>query len=142
MEFKWYWLAKVLGLVTDISAQSNNEYTYRVSAQTGDVFATLFLLMIPALFVLGALLRAAFPDRGGLCVKTGAIFLLLWGVLQAVGVGPYVQFYPQGSGFLDLSTLEHILSGLYCTLLALSLFFGGRFGSFLRNYCKKRGEKP
>ena len=112
MEVKWYLPAKLLGLVEDISYQYNDGYTHHiVSARTGDVFLTFFLALIPILFLTG--------------------FLLLYALTSAVGLGPYIQFYPQSAGFLDLSLLEHIVQGLYCALLALSLFLGGKLAARL-----------
>jgi len=148
MELKWYWLAEQMGLVTNISAQYNDGFIhYQVSARTGDVFFTLFLALIPTLFLLGCLLRFLLVrrghDRAGRILSRGGVcILLLYAVLLASGIGPYVQFYPQGSGFLDLSVLEHILSSLYCALLALVWFLGSRLGQYLAISCQKRRKVP
>ena len=147
MEIKWYWPAELMGLVTDISAQSNGEYTYQVSAQTGDVIFFLFLSLIPLLFLAGILIRfwfarASRDSLGRRMIRCTSGALLVYAVLLAVGIGPYFQFYPRSAGFLDLSVIEHIAAGLYTAFLAVLLFFGSRFGLFLHNYCKKCGETP
>ena len=54
--------------------------------------------------------------------------LLGYALLLSIGVGPYIQFYPSGGGFISFDTLEHLLYGIYCALLALSLFLGGKLG--------------
>lgn len=131
MEIKWYGLAQLLGLVEDIAYQYNDGYThYTVSARTGDVFATLTFSLLPILFLAGFLIRwKCSPDKGKKLVRIGIIALLVYAILLAVGIGPYIQFYPQSSGFLDFSTLEHIIDGIYCAILALSLHLGGKLVS-------------
>lgn len=131
MEIKWYGLAQLLGLVEDIAYQYNDGYThYTVSARTGDVFAALLFSLLPVLFLLGFLIRRkCSPDKGKKIMRILVTFLLIYAILLAVGIGPYVQFYPQSAGFLDFSTLEHIIDGIYCAILALTLCLGGRLGS-------------
>ncbi len=119
MEIKWYWLAEQLGLVQDVSALYDDGTRYVVSSEVGDVFFWLRAALVPLLFLLGFALCVRIASPAPLRVGVG--ILLTYTVLLAVGVGPYVKFYPQGSGFLDLSTLEHILSGIGCAALALSL---------------------
>lgn len=132
MELKWYFPAKLLGLVEDISYQYNDGFIHHsVSARTGDVFLTFFLALIPILFLTGFLLRRRFPEGGQKAVRVGSAFLLLYALTSAIGLGPYIQFYPQSAEFLDLSLLEHIVQGLYCALLALSLFLGGKLAARL-----------
>ena len=143
MELKWYWPAEVLGLVTRLTPQPSNDYAhYQVSARADEVFLLLFLSLIPLLFLAGMWIRCTASRCGPAGIRTFALILLFLGLLQAVGAGPYIRFYPQSGSFVDFSVIEHILSGFYCVLLSLALFFGGRFGSFLRNYCKKRRERP
>ncbi len=128
MEIKWYGLAKLLGLVEDISSQYNDGYIHHsVSSKTGDVFTALTLSLIPLLFLAGFLLGRR-KDRGQRPLRIAIILLLVYAVLLAVGVGPYIQFYPQSVGFIDLSALEHIVDGIYTALLALCLYLGGRLG--------------
>ena len=143
MELEWYWPAEVLGLVTRLTPQPDNDYArYQVSSRADEVFLLLFLSLIPLLFLAGMWIRCAASRRGPALIRAFSLILLFLGLLQAVGVGPYIQFYPQSGGFVDFSVIEHILSGLYCAGLALSLLLGSCFGLFLRNNCKKRGERP
>ena len=126
MNIKWYAPAKWLGLVKDISHTYNDGYThYTVSAQTGDIFAYLTLSLLPLLFVIGVLMGFRRKERA---IRMGVILLLVYGLLLAVGIGPYIELYPQGSGFIALSALEHFIEGIYTALLALSLYLGGRLG--------------
>ena len=141
MEIKWYWLAETLGYVKDISHLGNN-LTYEVSSKVGEFFLMLYLMLFPVLFVFGFLLRFFSFHRKGertaaLTVRCGVLVLLVYAVMLAVRIGPYVEFYPQGSGFIDLSTLNHILDGIGCALLALTLFLGGRLGNMLAKRLRK-----
>ena len=132
MKIKWYALAEWLGLMEDLSA-GNGSTLYTVSAKADDFFETAFFSLIPLLFLSGFLLNFLLCRRGRLpravvLTRWGIGALLVYAVLLAVGVGPYIQFYPQGTGFIDLSALEHALSGLYCAFLALLFFVGSRLG--------------
>ena len=134
MELKWYAPAQWLGLVEDISHEYNDGFThYTVSVKANDVFACLTLSLLPLLFLAGFLIRFLCTRRGkahmGHAVRVAAGILLIYAVLLAVGIGPYIQFYPQSSGFLDFSTLEHIVDGVYCALLGPSLYLGGKLGN-------------
>ena len=137
MELKWYAPARWLGLVKDISHEYNDGFThYTVSVKANDVFACLTLSLLPVLFLAGFLIRflctrRGKADKGKTAVRVIAVILLIYAILLAVGVGPYIQLYPQSSGFLDFSTLEHIVDGVYCALLALSVYMGGRLGNKL-----------
>ena len=132
MTIKWYWPAEMLGLVKNISHEYNDGGTYwSVAGNTDDVFFTLLLSMIPALFFVGFLLHFVYrvkqnTARGETIVLIGAIILLVYAILLAVGIGPYIQFYPQGAGFLDFSTIEHIIDGIYVGILALALYLGAK----------------
>ena len=145
MEIKWYWLAEQLNLVKDTSYQYNDGHTYyEVSAKADEFFTMLTLSFIPALFLLGflILLIATFRKRAGLgrsVIRTIMVVLLVYAVFLAVGIGPYIKWYPQGSGFLDFSTLEHAIEGVYCGLLALVLWLGGRLGGLAAR--KKKGGR-
>ena len=146
MKIKWYWLAEQMGLVSDLTAQYNDgAIHYRVSAQADEVFAALFLSLIPFLFLFSLvscflLCRMGRSDQGRYFSNIPAILLCVYGVLLSFGAAPYLQFYPQSSGFLSLDTLENIIRGLYCSLLAFSLFLGGKTGRFLAFHCTKRTE--
>ena len=132
MELNWYAPAKWLGLVKDISHEYNDGFThYTVSAQAGDIFAYLTLSLLPLLFVAGIFMGSRQKEKA---IRIGIISLLIYAVLLAVGIGPYVQLYPQGSGFIDLSAIEHLIEGIYTALLAVSLYLGGRLG---RKYTKQ-----
>ncbi len=129
MEIKWYAPAQWLGLVEDISHQYNDGFThYTVSSQANEVFTYLTLSLLPLLFLTGLLLRRKCSQKP---LRIAVTVLLIYAVLLAVGIGPYVLLYPQGSGFIDLSALEHLIEGIYCALLALSLYLGGRLGNRL-----------
>ena len=135
MKIKWYALAEWLGLMEDLSGE-NGSTLYTVSAKADDFFTAAFLSLMPLLFLAGFLLNFLLcrRQRTATAVKLtrcGVVALLLYAVLLAVGVGPYIQFYPQSAGFIDLSALEHALSGLYCAFLGLLLFLGARLGRAL-----------
>ena len=135
MEIKWYWLAQMLGYVKDIRYLGGG-YTYEVSAKVGEFFLMLYLLLFPVMFITGFLLCFFSYQRKGerafsLVIRYGVVMLLLYAVMLAVGIGPYIEFYPQSAGFIDLSILEHLLDGIGCALLALSLFLGGKAGKAL-----------
>lgn len=144
MEIKWYWFAEQMGLVEDVSHLYSDGTTYQVSADTGEVFGWIAFSLIPLVLLIGFLLRFFTARRRGertaqMILRTGIGMLLLYALLLAVGIGPYIEFYPQGSGFLDLSGIEHILEGIFCAFLALMLYLGGRLGH-IHGY--KRPKKP
>lgn len=144
MTIKWYALAEMLGLVTNISEEYNDgSIHWSVAANTGDVFLTLFLSMIAVMFFLGFLIHFVYRVKqnvikGENIVLIGVIILLVYAIMLAVGIGPYIQFYPQGSGFLDFSTLEHVIDGIYTALLALMLLLGSKTDKWMTN---KKQEK-
>ena len=144
MEVKWYWPAEQLGLVQDISHLYNDGHTYyQVSAQADEVFFTFTLLLLPTLFFLGTFITMFTTGKPyyQTAQKILSLFtwlLLLYSLLLATGIGPYIIFYPQGSGFIDLSTLEHIIEGGYCALLSLCLFLGRRLGHRISKYHKNQ----
>lgn len=134
MKIKWYWLAKQLGLMEDLSTGA--ETLYRVSAKADDFFETALLALIPALFFLGFLMTLLLyrRQREKAAIKLTRCFtaiLLLYGLLLATGIGPYIQFYPRGGGFIDLSPITNVLAGLYCGLLAFLLFIGSKLARWL-----------
>ena len=143
MTIKWYWPAEMLGLVKNISHEYNDGGTYwSVAGNTGEVFLTLLLSMIGVTFFVGFLIHFIYrvkqnPMRGEKCMLIAVIMLLAYAILLAVGIGPYIQFYPQGAGFLDFSTLEHIIDGLYVGILALMLFLGSKTDQWMSK--KKQG---
>lgn len=144
MTIKWYGLAELLGLVKNISHEYNDGGTYwSVASNTGDVFLTILLSMIPVMFFIGYLLHFIYrskqnAQKGEKVVLGCTIMLLIYAVLLAVGVGPYIQFYPQGAGFLDFSTIEHIMDGIYVGILALMVFLGGKVDKRMSR--RKTGE--
>lgn len=134
MEVKWYWPMELLGLVEDISGEYNDGWThYQVSGMCDTVMKYLIWGLIPAMFLLGFLAQRLM-DRTGQnilgvwLVRGGVILLLVYALFLAVGVGPYIKLYPRGGGFLSFDTLDHILRGIYCALLALAFFLGGKLG--------------
>ena len=137
MTIKWYWPAQMLGLVKNISHEYNDGGTYwSVAGNTDDVFLTLLLSMIGVMFFVGFLIHFIYrvkrnPLRGEKFMLIAAIMLLVYAILLAVGIGPYIQFYPQSAGFLDFSTLEHIIDGVYVAILALMLFLGSKTDQWL-----------
>lgn len=130
MKIKWYWLAERMGLVRDVSALYDDGTTYQVSAKADEIFGAIELALIPLLFLLGFALCFFSSSRAPLRVGVG--LLLGYALLLAVGMGPYVEFYPRGGGFFDFAVLEHIFLGLGCALLALVFWLGGRLGRRLR----------
>jgi hypothetical protein len=145
MTIKWYWPAEMLGLVKNISHEYNDGGTYwSVAGNTGDVFLTLMLSMFGVMFFAGFLLHFIYRVkqnalRGEKIVFSAMIVLLVYAILLAVGVGPYIQFYPQSAGFLDFSTIEHIIDGIYVGLLALMLYLGSKADTWISK--KQVGEQ-
>lgn len=134
MTIKWYWPMELFGLVKDVSGEYNDGWThYQVSRMCDTVMKYLILGLIPAILLVGFLIRrltgrAGQKALGVWLVRGGVIVLLIYALLLAAGVGPYIKLYPKGGGFLSFDTLDHILQGIYCALLALALFLGGRLG--------------
>ena len=145
MTIKWYWPAEMLGLVKNISHEYNDGGTYwSVAGNTGDVFLTLMLSMFGVMFFAGFLLHFIYRVkqnalRGEKIVFSAMIVLLVYAILLAVGVGPYIQFYPKSAGFLDFSTIEHIIDGIYVGLLALMLYLGSKADTWMSK--KQVGEQ-
>lgn len=137
MEIKWYWLAEQFDLVKNVSHLYNDGYThYEVASRAGDFFQALAISAIFVMFSLGFLLCFFATLKGrektGKCIVRWCMaVLLVYAMLLAIGVGPYIQFYPQGSGFLDFSILEHVVEGLYFAVLALIMFLGGKMGKLI-----------
>ena len=145
MTIKWYWPAEMLGLVKNISHEYNDGGTYwSVAGNTDAVFLTLMLSMFGVMFFAGFLLHFIYRVkqnalRGEKIVFSAMIVLLVYAILLAVGVGPYIQFYPQSAGFLDFSTIEHIIDGIYVGLLALMLYLGSKADTWMSK--KQVGEQ-
>jgi hypothetical protein len=115
-----------------------------VAGNTGDVFLTLMLSMFAVMFFAGFLMHFIYRVkqnalRGEKIVFSAMIVLLVYAILLAVGVGPYIQFYPQSAGFLDFSTIEHIIDGIYVGLLALMLYLGSKADTWMSK--KQVGEQ-
>ena len=99
--------------------------------------------MIGFMFFVGFLIHFFYrvkqsPMRGEKFVLIAVIMLLVYAILLAVGIGPYIQFYPQSAGFLDFSTLEHIIDGVYVGILALALYLGAKADQWMSK--KRFGE--
>lgn len=133
MEVKFYALAEALGLVTDLRSQPGDE-TWQVSAKADDVFFWLgvgvTMLLFAAAFALGAAGRRHW-------LRPVIVVLALYALTLAVGIGPYIKFYPTGGSFFDFSVLEHILEGIGMGLRALMVWFCGKIGQKLRDRRKK-----
>ena len=142
MEIKWYWPAEMLGLVEDVThLYPGQGICYEVSAKTDEVFAAFALGMMPFLMIAGALWMICFVRKnkehiGQKRLHMVAMILVGYGVLSVIGVGPYIQFYPSGGGFIDFSFLEHLAQGVYLGILAGCLWLGGKLGKF---YMGKKG---
>lgn len=143
MEIKWYWLAEQLDLVKNTSHLYNDGHIYyEVSAKADEIFSMLALSGIPLLFLLGLMVQLIASlsrhDRlGRNIIRIIAGVLMVYAVLLAVGIGPYITWYPQGGGFIDLSVLEHVIQGVYCAVLALMMWLGGRVGRWAARKWKK-----
>ncbi len=143
MEIKWYGFAELLGLVKNVSAEYNDGAVHwQVSSAAGDVFFAFAMSIIPVMFFLGFLIHFIYrvkqnPQTGSKWVLIGTLVLLAYALMLMVGIGPYIQFYPQGGGFLDLSVLEHMVEGAYMAVLALTLFLGCKTSE----WAMKRGSK-
>lgn len=144
IELKWYWLAEWFNLVRNTSSQYNDGHTYyEVSAKADEFFAMLTWSCIPAWFLLGLLILwiATWKKRakaGRKVVRAIMVVLFMYAIFLAVGIGPYIQWYPQTAGFLDFSALEHAIEGGYCGFLALMLWLGSCLGGFV---ARKMGGK-
>ena len=134
MEIKWYWPAKMLGLIKDVSLEYNDGFEHiSVSAKAGEVFFCFYIAVPFILFTAGFVI--AFLNRKKSIEKTVrktfnaviAIFLI-YAFLLAVGVAPYLQFYPQGGGFINLTVFENIVRGLYVAISAFALWLGKTAG--------------
>lgn len=138
MTIKTYLPYMLLGLVRDLSDEYGDGWSHwAVSGRCPAVSMGVALGTVPLLFLLGLLLRYRFERQG--CV--GAVGrlswmwkgLLIWSVLMAVGIGPYLEWYPgqRGGGFLDLALLTHILDGIVHAVYALAWALGGKAGAAL-----------
>ena len=130
MKIKWYWPMEMLGLVV---ANPEPGISYRVSSKCEDLVAALLTVMPVFWFTLalGVTLILARLGKGGgarSLRRVGTLALLVYALLLTVGIGPYIQLYPQGSGFLDLSALAHFLGGIRCCFDALGFWLGGKLG--------------
>ncbi len=137
MRIKWYWPAKMLGLVKDISHEYNDGAIHTsVSAKTGDVFFCLYLALPVILFILGFIITFFIHDKSKKSIIKKVfnfliIILLVYAVLLAVGIAPYLEFYPHGGGFIDLTVFENIVRGIYTAITAFALWLGKTAGSKL-----------
>ncbi len=133
MEIKFYGPMKLLGFVTELSGE--NGETYSVSAKADEFVANVMVFLIFATFLaaFAARLIRRLNGKEGICVvgKTTCMVLFVYAVLLAVGIGPYFELYPQGSGFIDFSSIEHILEGLYTAFLGSMVLVGGKCGEML-----------
>jgi len=139
MTIKFYGPMKLLGFVTELSGE--NGETFSVSAKVDDFMAQVLVFLIFAAFLAAFTARffRRLKGKEGICIvgKTTSIILFTYAILQAVGIGPYFELYPQGGGFIDMSTLEHLLQGAYTAFLGVMVLFGGKCGEMLGKYVDK-----
>ncbi len=124
INIKWYWPMELLGLVEDVSEKYNDGTTYIVSSKCGDVFMWMLVGFVLFCVVCGMIMTAIKKDLKA--VKIFSTILILYAVFLAVGIGPYIQLYPQGAGFIDFSAIEHIIDGVYMLFCALMAYLGGK----------------
>ena len=134
MRIKWYWPAKMLGLVKDISHEYNDGAIHtRVSAKAGDIFFCLHPALPVVLFILGFIISFFIRDKSKKSIIKKVfniliIILLVYAVLLAIGIAPYLEFYPRGGGFIDLTVFENIVHGIYTAITAFALWLGKTAG--------------
>ncbi len=133
INIRWYLPMELLGLVKDVSGEYNDGTTYTVSAKCDDVLLWMVVGFMAFCLVFGVLMALMKGQRGMKAVKVFSAVLIVYAVLLAVGIGPYVELYPQGAGFIDLSTIEHIVDGIYMALCAGLMFFGGKTALWIKN---------
>ncbi len=147
MEIKVYGLFESLGLVS-YDSEAGEGYVSRKATELYDAMFTGWLLfMILGIALIGFFLARHFlkkekPDAIRSAVRTLTAVWLVIGVLQAVGIGPYFEFYPTqfSGGFLDLSMIGHMIIGLIYVLSALCFWLGTKLGSFSYDNTIKRKE--
>ena len=134
MRIKWYWPAKMLGLVKDISHEYNDGAIHTsVSAKAGDIFFCLHLALPVVLFLLGLMITFFIRDKSKKSIIKKVfniliIILLVYAVFLAVGIAPYLEFYPRGGGFIDLTVFENMIRGTYTAITAFALWLGKTAG--------------
>jgi len=138
MEWKWYWFAEGLGLVERMNNQFGEQW--QISAKTDEVFFWLGVGLFVFWFLLGcvATVVAIRKEREALWNKVSRVIVgcfLIYGICLAVGIGPYIKWYPQGSGFIDFTLLEHMINAVRMVLLAGCFLLGKRIG-------RKLSKKP
>ena len=154
MEIECYALFERLGLIRDIVYDKNGYRTCTVSAKADDVYAVMclviWLILTVGLFVIGLLICRLMVKKGRAntamtALRCGICVLLAVGILHTVGIGPYIEFYPgqNSSSFIDLSVIDHFISGIGYAISALCLFFGGKTGirSAARKYFPGRYDQ-
>jgi len=134
MEIKWYWPAKMLGLVEDISHEYNDGFAHtRVSARADEVFMYLHLAFPVILFMISFIISFLYTKKDKATIVKKAlnvviILMLIYAVLLLIGIAPYFTFYPQGGGFIDLTVFENIVRGLYFAICAFFVWLGRKAG--------------
>lgn len=133
MEVRFYAIAEALGLLTDLRELPGDE-TWQVSVKADEVFFWLgfgvTLILFAAAFALGMAGKRHW-------LRPVVVILAIYALTLAVGIGPYVKFYPTGGSFIDLSVIEHILEGILMGLRALVVWLCGKLGQKLRLHTKK-----
>ncbi len=148
MEIKVYGLFEMLGLVS-YGGEAGGGYVSRKAIELYDaMFSGWLLFMILGIALIGFFLARHFlkkgkPDAIRTAVRILTAVWLVIGVLQAVGIGPYFEFYPTqfSGGFLDLSFIGHIFIGLVYAFSALCFWLGTRFAGFTHRKLKGTTSK-
>ena len=138
--FKWYWPMEILGLVEDLSEVYNDGTTYSVSAKCGEVYGWMLCGFMVFSFVLGFAMRLLSKKEKMNSVKYISIVYFLYAIFLAVGIGPYIELYPQGSGFIDLSAIENLFDGIYMALCGVLLILGGKIARWIKQKIVKKDK--
>ncbi len=144
MEIKVYGLFEMLGLVSYNSEAGEGYVSRKAIAFYDAMFKCWLLFMLLGVLVIGFFLARHFlkkekPEHIRAAVISLTVAWLVIGLLQAVGIGPYFEFYPTqfSGGFIDLSFIEHIFIGVIYALSALCFWLGKRLAGFTHR--KRKG---
>lgn len=144
MEIKVFGLFDMLGLIS-YNGEAGEGYVSRKAMELYDAMFTGWLLfMLLGVLVIGFFLARHFlkkekPEHIRAAVISLTVAWLVIGLLQAVGIGPYFEFYPTqfSGGFIDLSIIGHIFIGVIYALSALCFWLGTRLAGFTHR--KRKG---
>lgn len=139
MKIKWYWPAKMLGLIKEVNDEVGS---LSVSAKADDFMAFVNISLLIVVFIAAFLISfISFKTDKEKLIKKAVIMtlviVLILAVLHCFGIAPYIQYYPTGSGFIDITVLENLARGIYHGFIALSIFAGSKIGTLIAGYIKK-----